>query len=32
MEPGERPRYHAGYYAAYVLDPGGNIEIVNHHR
>jgi hypothetical protein len=33
MEPGERPRYHAGYYAAYVLDPdGNNIEIVNHHR
>jgi catechol 2,3-dioxygenase-like lactoylglutathione lyase family enzyme len=32
-EPGERPRYHAGYYAAYVLDPdGNNIEIVNHHR
>jgi catechol 2,3-dioxygenase-like lactoylglutathione lyase family enzyme len=32
-EPGERPRYHAGYYAAFVLDPGGNsIEVVNHHR
>jgi catechol 2,3-dioxygenase-like lactoylglutathione lyase family enzyme len=32
-EPGERPRYHAGYYAAYVLDPdGNNIELVNHHR
>jgi catechol 2,3-dioxygenase-like lactoylglutathione lyase family enzyme len=32
-EPGERPRYHAGYYAAYVLDPdGNNIEAVNHHR
>jgi catechol 2,3-dioxygenase-like lactoylglutathione lyase family enzyme len=32
-EPGERPRYHAGYYAAYVLDPdGNNIEVVNHHR
>jgi catechol 2,3-dioxygenase-like lactoylglutathione lyase family enzyme len=31
--PGERPRYHAGYYAAYVLDPdGNNIEVVNHHR
>jgi catechol 2,3-dioxygenase-like lactoylglutathione lyase family enzyme len=31
--PGPRPRYHAGYYAAYVLDPdGNNIEIVNHHR
>jgi catechol 2,3-dioxygenase-like lactoylglutathione lyase family enzyme len=22
-EPGERPRYHAGYYAAYVFDPDG---------
>jgi catechol 2,3-dioxygenase-like lactoylglutathione lyase family enzyme len=32
-EPGERPRYHAGYYAAYVLDPdGNNIEVVNHNR
>ncbi|HWF26390.1 MAG TPA: VOC family protein [Solirubrobacteraceae bacterium] len=32
-EPGERPRYHQGYYAAYVLDPdGNNIEIVDHHR
>jgi catechol 2,3-dioxygenase-like lactoylglutathione lyase family enzyme len=31
--PGERPRYHAGYYSAYVLDPdGNNIEVVNHHR
>lgn len=31
--PGERPQYHPGYYAAYVLDPdGNNIEIVNHHR
>jgi catechol 2,3-dioxygenase-like lactoylglutathione lyase family enzyme len=31
--PGERPRYHAGYYAAYVLDPdGNNIEVVNHNR
>jgi catechol 2,3-dioxygenase-like lactoylglutathione lyase family enzyme len=31
--PGERPRYHPGYYAAYVLDPDGhNIEVVNHHR
>jgi catechol 2,3-dioxygenase-like lactoylglutathione lyase family enzyme len=31
--PGERPRYHRGYYAAYVLDPdGNNIEVVNHHR
>jgi catechol 2,3-dioxygenase-like lactoylglutathione lyase family enzyme len=31
--PGERSRYHAGYYAAYVLDPdGNNIEVVNHHR
>ncbi len=32
-EPAERPRYHPGYYAAYVLDPDGhNIELVNHHR
>jgi catechol 2,3-dioxygenase-like lactoylglutathione lyase family enzyme len=32
-EPGERPRYHAGYYAAFVLDPdGNNVEVVNHHR
>jgi catechol 2,3-dioxygenase-like lactoylglutathione lyase family enzyme len=32
-EPGERPRNHPGYYAAYVLDPGGhNVEVVNHHR
>ncbi|MDX6708401.1 MAG: hypothetical protein QOI48_4247 [Solirubrobacteraceae bacterium] len=32
-EPGERPRYHPGYYAAYVLDPdGNNIEVVDHHR
>jgi catechol 2,3-dioxygenase-like lactoylglutathione lyase family enzyme len=32
-EPGERPQYHAGYYAAYLLDPdGNNIEAVNHHR
>jgi catechol 2,3-dioxygenase-like lactoylglutathione lyase family enzyme len=31
--PGERPRYHPGYYAAFVLDPdGNNIEVVNHHR
>ncbi|MDX6657567.1 MAG: hypothetical protein QOH62_2360 [Solirubrobacteraceae bacterium] len=30
-EPGERPRYHPGYYAAYVLDPDGNsIEVVSH--
>jgi len=32
-EPGERPQYHPGYYAAYALDPdGNNIEVVNHHR
>jgi catechol 2,3-dioxygenase-like lactoylglutathione lyase family enzyme len=32
-KPGERTRYHEGYYAAYVLDPdGNNIEVVNHHR
>jgi catechol 2,3-dioxygenase-like lactoylglutathione lyase family enzyme len=31
--PGERRRYHPGYYAAYVLDPdGSNIEVVNHNR
>ncbi len=31
--PGERPQYHRGYYAAYVLDPdGNNVEVVNHHR
>jgi catechol 2,3-dioxygenase-like lactoylglutathione lyase family enzyme len=31
-DPGERPQYHPGYYAAYVLDPdGNNIELVNHH-
>jgi catechol 2,3-dioxygenase-like lactoylglutathione lyase family enzyme len=29
--PGERPRYHAGYYAAFVLDPDGtNVESVFH--
>jgi len=31
--PGERSRYHPGYYGAYVLDPdANNIEIVNHNR
>jgi catechol 2,3-dioxygenase-like lactoylglutathione lyase family enzyme len=31
--PGERPRYHPGYYAAFVFDPdGNNIEVVNHNR
>jgi catechol 2,3-dioxygenase-like lactoylglutathione lyase family enzyme len=31
--PGERPRYHAGYYGAFVLDPdGNNVEVVNHNR
>jgi catechol 2,3-dioxygenase-like lactoylglutathione lyase family enzyme len=31
--PGERPRYHAGYYAAYVTDPdGNNVEAVFHGR
>jgi catechol 2,3-dioxygenase-like lactoylglutathione lyase family enzyme len=31
--PGERAVYHAGYYAAYVLDPdANNIEVVNHNR
>ncbi|MGD0166533.1 MAG: VOC family protein [Gaiellaceae bacterium] len=29
--PGERPHYHAGYYAAFVLDPDGyNVEAVFH--
>ena len=29
--PGLRPRYHASYYAAYVLDPdGNNVEAVHH--
>jgi catechol 2,3-dioxygenase-like lactoylglutathione lyase family enzyme len=32
-EPGERPRYDAGYYAAYVLDPDGtNVESVLHEQ
>jgi catechol 2,3-dioxygenase-like lactoylglutathione lyase family enzyme len=32
-EPGERARYHDGYYAAFVLDPdGNNIEVVDHNR
>ncbi len=31
--PGARRAYHAGYYAAYVLDPDGNtVELVNHNR
>jgi catechol 2,3-dioxygenase-like lactoylglutathione lyase family enzyme len=31
--PGERPRYHPGYYGAFVLDAdGNNVEVVNHHR
>jgi hypothetical protein len=30
--PGERPVYHAGYYGAFVLDPGPNIELVDHNR
>jgi catechol 2,3-dioxygenase-like lactoylglutathione lyase family enzyme len=31
--PGERPEYHEGYYAAFVLDPDGNsVELVNHNR
>ena len=29
--PGERPHYHPGYYAAFVLDPdGNNLEVVRH--
>jgi predicted lactoylglutathione lyase len=32
-KPGERPRYHEGYYGAFVLDPAGaNVEVVNHNR
>lgn len=31
--PGERPRCHPGYFAAYVLDPDGhNVELVDHGR
>jgi catechol 2,3-dioxygenase-like lactoylglutathione lyase family enzyme len=31
--PGERPFYHEGYYAAFVLDPdGNNVELVDHGR
>jgi len=31
--PGERARYHPGYYAGYVLDPdGNNVEVVDHNR
>jgi catechol 2,3-dioxygenase-like lactoylglutathione lyase family enzyme len=31
--PDERPVYHPGYYAAYILDPDGNsVELVNHNR
>jgi catechol 2,3-dioxygenase-like lactoylglutathione lyase family enzyme len=31
--PGERPAYHPGYFAAFVLDPdGNNVEVVNHNR
>jgi catechol 2,3-dioxygenase-like lactoylglutathione lyase family enzyme len=31
--PGERRKYHEGYYGAFVLDPDGhNIELVNHNR
>ncbi len=29
--PGERPHYHPGYYAAFLVDPdGNNIEVVFH--
>lgn len=29
--PGERTKYHPGYYAAFVLDPdGNNLEVVYH--
>jgi catechol 2,3-dioxygenase-like lactoylglutathione lyase family enzyme len=31
--PGERRKYHEGYYGAFVYDPDGhNIEVVNHNR
>ena len=31
--PGERRRYHPGYYGAFIFDPDGhNIELVNHNR
>jgi catechol 2,3-dioxygenase-like lactoylglutathione lyase family enzyme len=31
--PGERPEYHPGYHAAFVLDPdGNNVEVVDHRR
>ena len=31
--PGLRPRYHPGYYGAYLLDPdGNNVEAVFHDR
>lgn len=31
-QPGLRPHYHAGYYAAFVSDPDGNrVEAVWHH-
>jgi catechol 2,3-dioxygenase-like lactoylglutathione lyase family enzyme len=31
--PDERPRYHPGYFGAFLLDPdGNNVEVVNHHR
>jgi catechol 2,3-dioxygenase-like lactoylglutathione lyase family enzyme len=32
-QPGERPQYHPGYYAAFVLDPhANNVEAVFHDR
>ena len=32
-KPGERRKYHPGYYGAFVFDPDGhNIELVNHNR
>jgi len=31
--PGERPHYHPGYHAAFVLDPdGNNVEVICHVR
>jgi NAD(P)-dependent dehydrogenase (short-subunit alcohol dehydrogenase family)/catechol 2,3-dioxygenase-like lactoylglutathione lyase family enzyme len=32
-DPGERPEYHPGYFAAYAIDPDGhNVEAVHHGR
>jgi hypothetical protein len=31
-EPGQRPIYQDGQYAAYALDPDGNSELACHNR